>query len=147
MSSINIINDYTSFNQFNAKTLEHLTEMIFNSENREYSSINFIITDEEYLSRFKKKYFNQNVYTDVMTFNLENSNEPIEGEIYVSMDRIFSNAKVYQKSLDEEVKRVMIHGILHLIGYNDDTKKKKENMTLLENKYISSLYNKALILK
>ena len=82
-----------------------------------------------------------------MTFNLENSNEPIEGEIYVSMDRIFSNAKVYQKSLDEEVKRVMIHGILHLIGYNDDTKKKKENMTLLENKYISSLYNKALILK
>lgn len=147
MSLINIINDHSSFNTLNAKTLEHLTDMIFSSENRKYSSINIIISNDEYLSRLKKIYFNQNVYTDVMTFNLEDSNEPIEGEIYISMDRIFSNATVYQKSLDEELKRVMIHGILHLIGYNDDTKQKKENMTLLENKYISNLYNKALIMK
>lgn len=147
MSSITIINDHPYCNNFNTQTVEHLTEMIFSSENRKYSSINFIITSDEYLSRLKKKYFNQNVYTDVMTFNLEDSDRPIEGEIYISMDRIFSNAKIFNNSMEEEIKRVVIHGILHLIGYDDDTKQKKENMTKLENKYISGFDNKILTLK
>ena len=137
MSSITIINDHPYCNNFNTQTIEHLTEMIFSSENRKYSSINFIITSDEYLNRLKKKYFNQNVYTDVMTFNLEDSDRPIEGEIYISMDRIFSNAKIFNNSMEEEIQRVVIHGILHLIGYDDDTKQKKGNMTKLENKYIS----------
>ena len=147
MSSITIINDHPYCNNLNTQTMEHLTKIIFSSENRKYSSINFIITSDEYLSGLKKKYFNQNVYTDVMTFNLEDSDSPIEGEIYISMDRIVSNAKIYNNSMEEEVKRIMIHGILHLIGYDDNTKQKKGNMTKLENKYISGFDNKILTLR
>ena len=84
----------------------------------------------------KNKYFEQDLYTDVISFNLEDANEDIEGEIYVSMDRVIDNAKSLKSSINMELKRIIIHGTLHLIGYNDQTNSQKENMTRLENKYL-----------
>ena len=60
----------------------------------------------------------------------------IDGEVYISIDDVIDNAKIYKKSFDDEFKRVLVHGLLHLIGYNDDTVKQKEDMRILEDKYI-----------
>ena len=81
----------------------------------------------------------------VISFNLEEPNEDIEGEIYISMDRIIDNAKSLKSSINMELKRIIIHGTLHLIGYNDKTNSQKKNMTRLENKYLEINPKKVII--
>ena len=89
------------------------------NEQKEINSLNIIIEDDEFLRELKKKYFNQDIYTDVITFNLEDKNEPIDGEIYISLPRVIDNSKTYNSNISKEFKRVIIHGILHLFGYED----------------------------
>ena len=103
--------------------------------------ITIIITQDEELRKLKLKFFNQDVFTDVIAFNLEDENDPIEGEIYISLDRVKENAKEFNEKRIDELKRVIIHGCLHLVGYDDDTIEKKEKMTSLENKYINYMQN------
>ena len=74
-------------------------------------------------------------YTDVMAFNLGDKNK-IEGEVYISVEDVLENSKLYSKTFNEEFLRIVIHGLLHLLGYDDKTKKEKDNMTLLEEKYL-----------
>ena len=75
------------------------------------------------------------VFTDVMAFNL-GDDKNIDGEIYISIDDVLENSKLFSKTFNDEFKRIIIHGILHLCGYDDKTKEEKENMTLLEEKYL-----------
>ena len=130
-----INNHFTDYKLNNDKIFE-LLHSISKNENKIFSLINIILEEDEYLRILKKKYFNQDMYTDVISFNLENPNDPIEGEVYISLPRIIENAHQYRDSLNNELKRIIIHGILHLIGYNDNTDLDKKNMTSLENKYI-----------
>ena len=67
---------------------------------------------------------------------MEDKNDPIEGEIYISFDRVKENAKEYNEKFINEFKRVIIHGCLHLIGFDDGTNEEKKEMTYLENKYL-----------
>ena len=141
---LDIINNYTNKYKFDNNLINTLIKSTINSEGREINSINIILTDDEFLRKMKKKYFKQDLYTDVISFNLEGPNENIEGEIYISMDRIIENAKLLKSSIDMELKRIMIHGILHLIGYKDQTNSQKENMTKLENKYLAKNLKKVI---
>ena len=134
---LDVINNYTDKYKFNNQMINALIKSTINSEGRKINSINIILTDDEFLRKMKKKYFKQDLYTDVISFNLEEQNENIEGEIYISMDRIIDNTKLLKSSINIELKRIIIHGILHLIGYDDQTKPQKENMTKLENKYLA----------
>ena len=74
--------------------------------------------------------FNKNKFTDVITFNLEEEGKLIEGEIYISFERIKENATLYKQEIEEEFERIIIHGLLHLLGYKDKTKNEKEIGTL-----------------
>tara|TARA_B110000263_G_scaffold226494_1_gene218166 strand:+ start:16 stop:453 length:438 start_codon:yes stop_codon:yes gene_type:complete len=141
---LDVIHNYTDKYKFDNNQINTLITSTINSEGREINSINLILTDDEFLRKMKKKYFDQDVYTDVISFNLEGPNENIEGEIYISMDRIIENAKSLKSSIDMEFKRIIIHGILHLIGYDDKTNYQKENMTKLENKYLAINIKKAI---
>ena len=98
---------------------------------KDYSSymISLIFIGEEELKKLKRKFFKQDFYTDVMAFNLNSKEEDLDGEIYLSFNIIKDNAKLYNTDLENEMKRVIAHGILHLIGYEDHTKSKKEEMT------------------
>ena len=133
---LDIINNYTNKYKFDNNLINTLIKSTTSSEDRKINSINLILTDDEFLRKMKNKYFEQDLYTDVISFNLEDPNEDIEGEIYVSMDRVIDNAKSLKSSINMELKRIIIHGTLHLIGYNDQTNSQKENMTRLENKYL-----------
>jgi len=141
---LDVIHNYTDKYKFDNNLINTLITSTINSEGRKINSINLILTDDEFLRKMKKKYFKQDVYTDVISFNLEGPNENIEGEIYISMDRIIENAKLLKSSIDMELKRIMIHGILHLIGYKDQTNSQKENMTKLENKYLAKNLKKVI---
>jgi|TARA_B100000959_G_C14799883_1_gene549250 rRNA maturation RNase YbeY len=103
--------------------------------------VTIIISNDDFLRKLKLKFFNQDALTDVIAFNLEDENDPIEGEIYISFNRVKENAKEYNEKFVNEFKRVMIHGCLHLIGFDDGTNEEKKEMTYLENKYLDYMGN------
>jgi probable rRNA maturation factor len=80
--------------------------------------INFIFCSDQYLLQINKEYLQHDYFTDIITFN-NNSDNIISGDIYLSLETIATNAYTYQVSFSDELKRVMIHGILHLIGFDD----------------------------
>ena len=92
-------------------------------------------------------YFDVDQYTDVIAFNLEDDGKQIEGEIYISIDDVLENSKLFSTSFDNEFKRVFIHGILHLIGYDDNNKKNIKIMRKLEDKYLLNCKEEILQLK
>ncbi|MDP6852985.1 MAG: rRNA maturation RNase YbeY [Candidatus Marinimicrobia bacterium] len=99
-------------------------------------SITFIFSTDDRLSQLKKEFFQRNVYTDVISFNLEDKGEPVEGEIYISLERVAENATNYNVEFINELKRIMVHGVLHVMGLDDQTPKDKTEMTRLENHYL-----------
>tara|TARA_Y100001970_G_C14127271_1_gene799653 strand:- start:628 stop:1041 length:414 start_codon:yes stop_codon:yes gene_type:complete len=109
---------------------------IFIDNGKKFADVSFIITTDNKVNELKKRFFNEDILTDVISFNLEEEGDPIEGEIYISLDRIIDNAKIFNQEILMELKRIIIHGLLHLIGYSDESKKEKSRMTKLENYYI-----------
>ena len=136
MIDIQVLNDYSPSISYNPKDIEILSKKVLKSEGCNDGNISFILSDKKYLNQLKKKYFDIDVFTDVIAFNLEDENDCLEGEIYISIDDVKENAKIYSNSFNKEFSRVLIHGILHLVGYNDSDEKEKEIMTDLENKYL-----------
>ena len=104
--------------------------------NIQNGSIQFIIVNDEFLFKLKKRYFNVDVYTDVMAFNLQEDGENLEGEIYISLTRAKENALQFKEPFEKEIARLIIHGSLHLIGYTDETLITKREKTRMENQYL-----------
>ena len=136
MIKISISNDYNESLSYNSKLIIDLSTKVLSLENFHFAQISIILSNKEFVSKLKKQYFNVDVFTDVIAFDLEEDDNKIDGEVYISIDDVIDNARIYKKSFDDEFKRVLVHGLLHLIGYNDDTAKQKENMRILEDKYI-----------
>ena len=136
MINIDIINDYHSKITINDSQIKFLYNRILKNHKIKNIELSLILSNRNYLNQLKMKYFNQNYYTDVIAFNLNNQDEDIVGEIYVSIDDIKQNAEKFNVTFNDEFKRIIIHGLLHVIGYNDDTQSKKKIMTSFENKYM-----------
>ena len=92
---------------------------ILKDNNQISATISIILSNDNKLQQLKKQYFHQDVLTDVITFNLEDEGDPIEGEIYISLTRVSENARKYKQEIGRELKRIIIHGCLHLLGYDD----------------------------
>ena len=110
---------------------------ILNDKDKNTASISIILTNDKKLLQLKNKYFQQDILTDVITFNLEDDGDPIEGEIYISLNRVSENAIKFKQDIGIELKRVIIHGILHLLGYDDQTPEEEKIMIGLEDHYLS----------
>lgn len=109
---------------------------LFSIEDYTLKRLSYVFCSDSYLLQLNKKYLNHNFYTDILTFLISERNRPIESEIYISVNRIKENAKLYNASYQNELLRVMIHGALHLCGYDDQTKKAKKQMQQKEDVYI-----------
>lgn len=103
-------------------------------------SINYIFCNDEYLLKINQQYLNHNTLTDIITFDLSNELSEIEGEIYISTERVQENAIKLSVSKSEELLRVVVHGLLHLMGHKDKTKAQKEKMRALEDLAIKEYY-------
>ena len=134
--NLQIINQKFITYKLDTLKISKIVDNIFINEKKLYQSISIILEDDDFLKNLKNQYFNQDMYTDVISFNLEDSGQPIDGEIYISLPRVNDNSSSYSNNLNIEFKRIIIHGLLHLVGYDDQTDKEKEQMTNLENQYI-----------
>ena len=105
--------------------------------NTQYYSINYIFCSDEYLLQVNKDYLDHNFYTDIITFNNSENKDFLESDIFISVDRVCENAKENKVDFSCEVARVMIHGILHLVGFNDKTNEEQKLMTSMENENLS----------
>jgi len=101
------------------------------------SHIQYIFCSDEYLLDINKQFLQHDYYTDIITFDLsDNASALLEGEIYISIDRVKDNAKTQQTDWKEELKRVLYHGVLHLCGYKDKTPKDEKQMRSKEEEYL-----------
>lgn len=140
MITVEIHNEFDI--QLNKSSIQSLLENILLDNKQNTGSINIIMTDDDSLRLMKKEYFNQDLYTDVIAFNIDD--DPFEGEIYISHDRIKDNAKKFNQSFEDELKRILIHGSLHLCGYDDKTPTEKLEMTSLEENYLEKFRDSIL---
>ena len=136
MNKIEIQNEMYNEITFREEDVIHVSNSVLADFSKNNSTINIIISNDEFLRKLKKDFFDVDAYTDVISFNLEDQGENIDGEIYISWDRVNENASQYKQTVTSEFKRVIIHGILHLLGYDDQTNQEKLLMTDLEEKYL-----------
>lgn len=106
------------------------------SEGYELGPVSFIFCDDNYLYDMNVKYLSHDTLTDIITFDYT-ENKLLSGDIFISVDRVLSNASIYGVSFDNELKRVMAHGILHLCGYKDKTREESDLMRIKEEEKIS----------
>jgi rRNA maturation RNase YbeY len=99
--------------------------------------ISFNFCSDKYILELNNSSLKHNYYTDIITFELNQKNEEIEGDIYISIDRVKENAKVLNESIINELHRVIIHGVLHLCGYKDKSSKESKMMRNKENYYLN----------
>ena len=136
MSEINIFNEYKDFD-FHKDHIIQLINLSLETVKYNQVKVNLIFCDNDKLNSFKKEYFNDDVLTDIVTFPIKNDND-LEAEIYISVEMAKLNSEELNISLDNELSRLIIHGVLHLIGFNDDTEDSKEIMFLKQEEIISN---------
>ena len=136
MKQVKIYNDYDPEFLYNSESIKKLILNVIEKKVK-LIELSIILTNNISLSKLKKKYFNVNQFTDVIAFNLSEEKDCIEGEIYISIDYVKENAKIYSESFENEFKRVIIHGGLHLMGFDDSTEDEKQTMKNLENIFLN----------
>jgi probable rRNA maturation factor len=115
----------------------HIKKLI-NSEIKRVGDISLILCSDKYLLDINIEYLKHNSYTDIITFNYVEGNI-ISGDLFISVDRVKENSTEFNTSLIKELYRVIFHGILHLIGYNDKTEEEQKIMRGKEDLYLSEV--------
>ena len=137
MINVNCTNE-TSLNVVNNDIVADIAKRVLESMNVIDADLTFIFASDKLLSVLKRKFFNKDHLTDIIAFRLNNYSEKfIEGEIYISLQRVKENSRQFNQPYQKEISRLVIHGCLHLMGYDDKTSNGKKNMTMLENKYLT----------
>ena len=102
--------------------------------------LDYVFCSDEYLLELNRRHLGHDYYTDIITFDLSDSSKKTIAEIYISIDRVRDNATKLKQALNEELCRVLFHGVLHLAGYADHSKKEKEQMRKIEEEWMMA-YN------
>lgn len=135
MKTISFFKEYEGFDFDEDKTLKVLDLLFSDYEIASYQ-INIIFMDDESLLKINKDYLNHDDYTDIITFDLSEIEELKSGELYISVERVKDNSEQLSVPFLEELCRVMIHGCLHLCGFNDKTAEEKNEMRKYEEHYL-----------
>jgi rRNA maturation RNase YbeY len=137
---IEFISELTDFEIDNSNFLISWLKESARKEGKVIGEITFIFVDSKRILEVNQSYLNHNYFTDVITFNYSFL-DTISGEIYICISQVKENAKLHSaKSFNHELYRVILHGILHLIGYSDNNEDEKREMRKLENYYLD-LFN------
>jgi len=126
----------TDFLLENTESFIRWIKNIISEENKKLGDLNYIFCDDKYLLEKNIKYLDHDTLTDVITFSYCEG-DVISSDIMISVERVMENSSIFENSFSEELNRVIIHGILHLVGYNDKTEKEKEIMRKKEDYYVN----------
>jgi len=121
------------------RKLYNLINKIIADNNKVTGSITIILTSKEYLLKINKKFLNHNYHTDIVTFNYNEKNV-VSGDLFISLPKIIENASIYKTSKKDELIRVIFHGILHLLDYNDKSNEEILIMRQKENYYLKKYF-------
>jgi len=135
---IRYFNEELKYTLKNKRIIKRWIFETIESENYICGDINIIITTDKNILEINKEHLSHNYYTDIITFDYC-ENKSISGDIFISLDTVKNNSLRFSVSLLDELHRVIIHGILHLIGYNDKSKIQKAEMKQKENFYLDRL--------
>ncbi|SHM92231.1 rRNA maturation RNase YbeY [Polaribacter sp. KT 15] len=128
----------TNFKLDNESSTENWIQTIIDKHNCELGEINYIFCDDNYLHKLNVQFLQHDTLTDIISFD-NSLGKLINGDIYISIERVEDNAKDFKVSFIEELHRVIIHGVLHYIGFKDKTEADQNEMTLQENLALKEL--------
>ena len=144
MKEINIHSN-PEYDTPNEKICKSIINYVFSKEKINLYEISVIFTSDIYVSDLKKRFFLKDQWTDVIAFPLHsNKKEKIEGEIYISMPTAKENADKFNQAYEKEVARLIIHGVLHLLDYSDQSYKEKQTMSKMEENILKEIRWKTL---
>ena len=109
---------------------------IFSREKKACDSLSIVFCSDDYLLNINKQFLQHDTYTDIISFNYASGKSPVIGELYISMERVKENAKLYNTTLEDERARVIFHGTLHFCGFRDKTKADQKLMRTKEDEYL-----------
>ncbi len=128
----------TKFQLENETDISKWISSVISSEKFKEGDINYVFCDDDYLLKLNIKFLNHNTLTDIISFD-DTIGKILQGDIFISVERVKENAENFNVSFQEELNRVMVHGILHYCGYKDKTKTDSKIIRRKENFYISQL--------
>ena len=138
---LQIFYDNVSYKFKSWQKFKRLVDELIRNEGKVVGEISFIITSDDYLRNVNKEFLNHDYFTDVISFNYSSEGN-ITGEIYISEDTVRRNSIEYNVEFDNEMLRVMIHGVLHLVNYDDETDEKRQEMRRFEDKWMNLFFEK-----
>jgi probable rRNA maturation factor len=119
------------------KKLQQWIKRAVKSKKFQIEEINYIFCSDQHLLHLNKQFLGHDFYTDIITFDNSEEKKKISADIFISVERVKANAEKYNTAFKDELHRVLIHGVLHLLGYKDKTKKDREKMRMAEDKWLS----------
>jgi len=131
--------DIVKFRLRESNAVKKIMARIISDAGMKAGSIEVIFTSDKKLYEINSEFLGHDNYTDIITFNY-NTGKTVNGEIYISTDRVKENAEKYKSMLKAEIRRVIFHGVLHLCGYDDRTKEQKRKMSEMEELYLALSY-------
>lgn len=136
---IQFFSEGVSYRLEHEKDVQQWLLELIGQENLKAGVINYIFCNDDYLLELNQKFLERNTLTDVIAFDYREEENEVSGDVFISIERTRENAKKYNQAPENELLRVIVHGLLHLCGYDDSTPAQKEEMTLKEDKYLSLL--------
>ncbi len=138
-AQINFFKEGVTFRLSKADDLKKWISSVAKKEKHGIGEINFIFCTDAFLRKMNKQYLQHDYNTDIITFDNSEETKTISGDIFISIDRVRVNAKEFKTTFDDELHRVMVHGVLHLLGYDDKTEKLKKEMRKMEDAHMNKL--------
>ena len=133
--------DYAGFELQNKSNYRKWLKNVIQQEGLTLGEINYIFCTDSALLEINEEFLDHHDYTDIITFSLSENFNIIRGEIYISIDRVKENSIINKVSFYNELSRVLVHGVLHLVGFDDHTKQEKKIMRSKEDYYLDLLIN------
>lgn len=137
MAAINYFSEDISFSLANPRKRSAWVKKAIAEEGFELKTLNYIFCSDDYLLSINREYLRHDTYTDIITFNNSDTDDTVEADIFISIDRVGENARERNISFEDELDRVLIHGVLHLVGYDDKSSAEAILMREKEEAYLS----------
>lgn len=140
MQVIHFVNNFKGFKFFHKPIIIQWLSAIAKTHKKSVANIQYTFCSDNDILEINKAHLNHNYYTDIITFDYSQNND-LEAEIFVSIETVRSNAALFHVKPNDELYRVLVHGMLHLLGYNDKTKPESEEMRKQEDKHLKVLHD------